>query len=146
MRPRLIPAAVLLSVLALTGCSASGQSEALLTGEPPMVGQDSVESSAGESADGGAVRAVDSADGEKMIVTGYLTLTVERPAEAASEVALIVETAGGRVDARTEHAPDGEDNGSAELTVRIPSDELTSTLEAIKKLGTVERVEQGKQN
>jgi outer membrane murein-binding lipoprotein Lpp len=146
MRPRLIPAAVLLSVLALTGCSASGQSEASLTGEPPMASQDSVESWADESADGGAVRAVDSADGEKMIVTGYLTLTVERPAEAASEVALIVETAGGRVDARTEHAPDGEDKGSAELTVRIPSDELTSTLEAIKKLGTVERVEQGKQN
>src|SRR5690606_27061069 len=107
---------------------------------------DAVESATDQS--GGVARSADSAsDGaEKMIVTGYLTLTVERPAEAATDVAMIVEAAGGRVDARTEHAPDGEDRGSAELTVRIPSDELTRTLESIKELGEVERVEQGKQN
>jgi len=144
MKPRLLTAAALLSVLALTGCSASGLSEASFTGAEPLPAQDIAESS--DVVDAGAARAVDSDGAEKMIVTGYLTLTVERPAEVATDVAMIVEAAGGRVDARTEHAPDGEDKGSAELTVRIPSDELTRTLESIKELGEVERVEQGKQN
>ena len=146
MRTRLIPAAALLSVLALTGCSASGSSvEGASLSDGPIVG-------APEFAEGGAdqlsgdvgARAFDS--GEKMVVTGYLTLTVERPSEAAAEIAVLVERAGGRVDARTEQAPDGEDKGRAELTVRIPSDQLTQTLESIKKLGTVERVQQDKQN
>ena len=141
MRLRLLPAAALLSVLALTGCSPSGFSQ----GSAPALGGADL---------GGPESAVEFEDvagatvdrDEKMIVTGYLTLTVERPAEAATEVAMIVERAGGRVDARSEQAPDGEDKGRAELTVRIPAETLTQTLDAIKEVGTVEQVEQSKQN
>ncbi|HEU4808831.1 MAG TPA: DUF4349 domain-containing protein [Homoserinimonas sp.] len=142
MRLRLLPAAALLSALALTGCTASGTS--LDEAAPPLAAEDFVEASGADSVAGDAGARV--VDGDQMIVTGYLTLTVERPAEAATEIATIVEKAGGRVDARSENAPDGEDKGRAELTVRIPSDKLTDTLESIKQLGTVERIEQGQQN
>lgn len=145
MRLRLLPAAVVLSALALTGCSATGSSVDL--SEPSVVGADSggqFAPAAPESAADGRAALPDT--DEQVIVTGYLTLTVEHPAEAAAEAAGIVERAGGRVDARSEHAPKGEDKGSAELTVRIPTDRLTATLEALKKLGTVEQVEQAQQN
>lgn len=150
MRLRLLPGVVLLTALALTGCSASGQS--LGTSAPDIGGHpgpDFAESVTDSEYLGpvGADSAARAVDGdEKMIVTGYLVMTVERPAEAAAEVATIVERAGGRVDARSETAPDGEDNGRAELTVRIPTDQLTTTLESIKEVGTVEQVEQDKQN
>src|SRR5690554_2815142 len=142
MRLRLLSAAALVSVLALTGCTASGMSQSSapdLGGVDMAVPESAVEQS---SRDAGDVVG----DGDKMIVTGYLTLTVERPAEAATEVARIVERAGGRVDARSEQAPDGEDKGRAELTVRIPAEDLTETLDSIKKLGTVEEVEQAQKN
>src|SRR5690606_33290939 len=104
MRLRLLSAAALLSVLALTGCSASGSAQ---DSAPALGGADlAVPEAAVEqfSRDMAAGATADS--DEKMIVTGYLTLTVERPAEAATEVATIVERAGGRVDARSEQAPD----------------------------------------
>ncbi len=83
---------------------------------------------------------------QKFVVTGYVSITVEHPVEAAVDAAQIVEKAGGRVDARTEHAPRGGDQGSAQLTVRIPSDGLEATLEQLKDLGKVEQVEQSKAN
>jgi len=145
MRPRLLPAVVLLSALALTGCSATGASVGE-AGDTSAVGADS----ATQFIPGAPESATDAAgarDGDQqLIVTGYLTLTVERPAEAAADAARIVERAGGRIDARTEHAPEGEDKGSAELTVRIPTTKLTQTLESLKELGTVEQVEQSQQN
>lgn len=145
MRSILLPAAALLSVLALAGCTSGGASlEATSFDEGSIATQDVAESAAEDLSSEGAARAVDG--DEKVIVTGYLTLTVERPAEAATEVAVIVERAGGRVDARSEQAPDGEDKGRADLTVRIPSEKLTATLESIKELGTVEQVRQEKQN
>ena len=146
MRLRLLWGTVLLTALVLTGCSATGASldAASLSGEPPIAAPEFSESDAGQAGGDTAARAV--AGDEDMVVTGYLVLTVERPAEAAAEVATIVERAGGRVDARSETAPDGEDKGRAELTVRIPSDQLTQTLESLKELGTVEQVEQDKQN
>lgn len=140
MRLRLFSAAAVLSVLALAGCSAGGAS---LVSAPALSGADMAMP---EAAVEQLSRDMAATGEEKMIVTGYLTLTVERPAEAATEVAQIVERAGGRVDARSEQAPDGEDKGRAELTVRIPAENLTQTLDAIKNVGTVESIEQQKQN
>src|SRR5690554_2936204 len=151
MRLRLLPGLVLLTALALTGCSASGAS--LVGSSAPDLAQQSGPESADSAAGADYLGPVSEesvariADGdEKMIVTGYLVMTVERPTEAAAEVASIVERAGGRVDARSETAPDGDDKGRAELTIRIPADQLSKTLESIKEVGTVESVEQGKQN
>ena len=45
-----------------------------------------------------------------------------------------------RIDARNEYAPRGGDKGSATLTLRIPSDDLTSVLDKLKALGDVQEV------
>jgi len=74
-------------------------------------------------------------------VQGYLTITAEDPIEAADDAVGIVERAGGRVDSRSEQpGVDGGENASAQLVVRIPSAELTETLDEIKELGEVENV------
>ena len=77
----------------------------------------------------------------EVIVNGSVIVTVESPADAAADAVRIAETSGGRVDARSEQAPVGDDKGSAQLTLRLPSATLTPTLEKIKKLGEVESVE-----
>ncbi len=52
----------------------------------------------------------------------------------------IVETAGGRVDGRTEYAPTDNDQGSATLQLRIPADKLTATLDKLEELGRADEV------
>ena len=146
MRLKLVPTVVLLAAVMLTGCSASVTSTDEMS-EPSLVSPDMEQFV--PSSEGGAVSDANSrVDGSDamQIVTGYLTLTVENPAEAAADVARIVEQAGGRVDARSEQAPDGDIKGRAQLTVRIPTTALTATLESLKKLGEVEQLEQDQQN
>ena len=74
----------------------------------------------------------------KVITTGQLNLTVESPTEAADEAVRIVERSGGHIDERTEQPPVKGEKGSARLTVRIPSDKLTATLDDLKALGTLQ--------
>ena len=76
----------------------------------------------------------------QVITTGWVTITVDKPLDAASEAVKIAEGAGGRVDGRTEYAPVNGDQGSATLTLRLPADSLTQTLEKLKELGTVQEV------
>ena len=101
--------------------------------------------------DGGALvqdsRSADPAAGtvapadRQVITTGYVTITVEDPMATADDAVKITERAGGRIDGRTEYAPkDDTDKGSATLTLRIPSDQLTPTLDKLRELGTVEEV------
>lgn len=145
MRRTGVTIVLVLSALALGGCAMAGtsQSEALLGSDHAAVPDAREFASSGDSAGGVTV----SFTGERqVIVTGSLTMTVEQPAEAAAEVARIVDQAGGRVDARTTVAPDGTDQGNAQLTVRIPTEALTATLESLGELGDVERVEQSKQD
>jgi hypothetical protein len=95
---------------------------------------------AGEGAPGGPV----DADADRQVVTtATASLAVGDPAEAAQQVSELVESAGGRVEERTEHAASGE-NGTegavADLVVRVPSDELTGVLADLEELGDVESV------
>lgn len=92
----------------------------------------------GERDEGVAADATDS--DRQVITTGYVTVTAEEPIEAATEAVRIVESVGGRVDGRTEHAPTNGDQGSATLTLRLPSETLTATLEKLKALGEAEEV------
>lgn len=112
---------------------------------------------ADESAGGADVATAVDADRE-VISTGSMTITAEDPVQAADDAARIVERAGGRIDSRSEQPPldsaargaDGEvvpsdgsvggDDGSATLVVRIPSADLTATLDEVKQLGEVEDV------
>ena len=77
----------------------------------------------------------------QVITTGYVTITVDDPMASANDAVTIIEQAGGRVDGRTEYAPKDEtDKGSATLTLRVPSDDLTETLDKLRELGTVQEV------
>ena len=134
-RTLIIPTALLLSALALTGCSAGADSSAYDSGgvAAPMPATDTLNQEAG-SADGQST--VD----RSVITTGWVTITVTDPMDAAAEAARITESVGGRIDSRSEYAPRGGDGGSATLTLRIPSKDLTATLDKLKKLGDVQEV------
>lgn len=71
----------------------------------------------------------------QVISTGYATVTADDPLEAAGEAVDIVEAAGGRVDGRSEQAPTDGNKGSVTLTLRIPADAFSVTLDELTDLG-----------
>ncbi len=99
----------------------------------------------GEQPFDGAERDLDSAaqapqGSQQYVTTGSLLITAVEPLEAADEATQIVNEVGGRVDARTERAPTERDAGRAELTLRIPSAELSATIERLNELGDPEEL------
>jgi hypothetical protein len=95
------------------------------------------DSSAGLSQESAVAPAQDPAfsTDRQVISTGYATVTADDPLEASGEAVDIVEAAGGRVDARSEQAPTNGDNGSVTLTLRIPADTFSDTLDELTALG-----------
>jgi hypothetical protein len=77
-----------------------------------------------------------------VVTTASASLTVKNPAAGAQRVSELVESVGGRVDKRTEQSPSGKDGqgASADLVVRVPSDQLTGVLADLGKIGEVENV------
>ncbi|MEU4384869.1 DUF4349 domain-containing protein [Promicromonospora sp. NPDC023805] len=73
----------------------------------------------------------------ELITTGNATLAVDDPFDAAEQIADLVEQAGGRVEARDERAATADEPGSASMTLRIPADRVSATLDALDKLGEV---------
>jgi hypothetical protein len=140
MRRTLIGSTVLLAaVLALTGCAASAGSgaydEGVAAPQAPVSGGDA----------GGEASFDDSGAGSpnverQVIVSGNVTITADDPLEASKQAVRIVESAGGRVDARTEYAATDRDQGSAQLQLRIPADKLTAVLDQLEQLGTADEV------
>ena len=140
-RTLVIPTALLLSSLALSGCAAGGMSTDYTTGPEsggvtapvpaPMTDEFSSEVALEQDA---------SAVDRSVITTGWVTVTVDDPLAAASEATRIAEQVGGRVDGRSEYAPAGGNKGSATLTLRLPADKLTEALEQLKELGAVQEV------
>jgi len=129
-----VPAIVVLAVLALSGCSAGFSSA------PEGA---SVEQSDGatDGSAGGDMSAAYEDSPREIITNGSVSLTVDSPAKAATEATRIAEAAGGRVDGRSEEAAVDGDKGRAQLTLRLPSKSLSTTLEKIKKLGEVRTVD-----
>ncbi|MCW4386361.1 DUF4349 domain-containing protein [Salinibacterium sp. SYSU T00001] len=137
MRRRLLlPATLLAAMLGLAGCSSAMDTASSESGSYEMTDG----SAGGESLPDveGPREVIDPTDDRQVIVTGTMWLTVEEPREAADEAVRIVESAGGYVDNRSETAPRDDDPGRAELTVRIPSSELSETVDRIEELGEVE--------
>jgi hypothetical protein len=138
-RSMVIGTLLVLSSLSLAGCSAasSGSTSHLPAGS----GSEAI---APDQAGGSGMKSgSDSAStaDRSVVVTGTLTVTAAKPLDAADKAVSIVETAGGRVDGRTENAATNGDSGSAQLVLRIPADKLTATLKALKKLGRADQVE-----
>lgn len=136
-RSWLIGTVLVLSSLSLAGCSAasSGSAPHLSNGS----GSEAIapDASGGSKSDSGSASTAD----RSVVVTGTLTVTAAKPLDAADKAVSIVESAGGRVDGRTENAATNGDSGSAELVLRIPATKLTTTLDALKKLGRPDQVE-----
>jgi hypothetical protein len=107
-----------------------------------------------DGADGGSgtgMGAAVSADaaGRQVITTGDVALVAQDPLAAVDAVVQAVEAAGGRVDGRqqstdtTSGTPEGDEpvdaagSSWATLTVRVPADQVTPTLDALEGIGTV---------
>ncbi|MFC8796848.1 DUF4349 domain-containing protein [Promicromonospora sp. NPDC057138] len=73
----------------------------------------------------------------ELVTTGNATLAVDDPFDAAEQIADLVEEAGGRVEARDERAATDGEPGSASMTLRIPADRVSATLDALDELGEV---------
>ncbi|HEY0217562.1 MAG TPA: DUF4349 domain-containing protein [Cellulomonas sp.] len=133
---------------------------------PAEVGGADSATDAGQGSGSGtdAAEAVDAdAGGRQVITTGEVTLVAPDPRAAADAVVDVVEGAGGRVDARQETAGDpaadpaagtgsedgssvdpdaiAPDTSSAALTVRVPAEEMTTTLDALDGIGEVDRLD-----
>ncbi|UYN83575.1 MAG: DUF4349 domain-containing protein [Microcella sp.] len=139
LRPRYALPALALAGLLLSGCAASGSTESMpdydMSSDGGGLPQAPVFSEAGEDS------SRELADDRSVITTGYLYVTVDAPLESATEAVAITEAAGGRVDARQEFAPNRGDAGGAQLTLRIPADRLTATLDRLRELGEVEELQ-----
>ena len=129
-------ALALLASLGLSGCASSGDavSEDMMMSEsvtamPEIAVEESMPADMGGR---------DVTIERSQIITGDLYLTVESPLEAADEVQAVVESAGGRVDSRSEYTDWVTEAPSAYLWVRIPADSLENTLAQIERLGTLE--------
>ncbi len=119
----------------LAGCSSSADSangDAAAYGDAAQ--QDSRVGAVAPEADAGAVAA-----DRSVIVTGAVYMTVEDPIAAADKVVVIVRQAGGRIDARSETAPDERGGGSATLTLRIPANDLDAVVADLRTVGTVDQ-------
>ena len=111
MRRVLLPTILLVTALSLAGCTTSQSASDSAVPAAPGVDQSVAESSVvGDAAGPGADLA---ARDRSVVSTGSVTVTAERPLDAAAQAVRIVERAGGRVDARTETAPRENDRGSA---------------------------------
>jgi hypothetical protein len=152
MKPILIGSAALAVVVVLSGCTAGAASLPSSDSAAPMVQEPATgvagpnDASSGSGAvDGGITRveggaAVDEAVDRQVVTTGSMTVTADDPVEAAGAATSIVERVGGRVDARRETAPTDDGRGSATLTVRVPSETLTATIDELGALGTAQDV------
>ena len=127
----------LLGVFGLSGCASSGAgvSDDMMTSDSiEAMPEIAVEESMAADMAGRDAVAVE----RSQIITGDLYLTVDAPLEAADEVQRIVESAGGRVDSRSEYTDWQTELPSAYLWVRIPVDALDDTLASIEALGVLE--------
>lgn len=123
------------ALVLVAGCSAGGgtaDSGSAAGGQGAAVQSDQdAGTTTGEGATSGT------AADRQVITTGTLTLVTEHPTSTVTDVVTLVEKAGGRVDARTERAGSADDPGSATLTVRVPSTQVSAVIDALRGLGTV---------
>ncbi|QRE82041.1 DUF4349 domain-containing protein [Rhodococcus ruber] len=119
------PLVILLALLFLAGCAGGGEGAGDGTAAAPP--QPSLSDGTRESAPADA-----QPTSRKEIVTGHLVLRAGDPVAAGRQVVTLVEAAGGRVDSVTE-----QPGAASVLTVRVPADRLTGTIEDIRGLGDV---------
>ncbi len=121
-------------LLALTGCSMSGESSDGLAPMPPEYtegasGGDKDNSGGGETTD------------RSVIQTGYISLETESPVAAYSQIATQVAAVAGRIDERIQQSNDAGVVYSIYITIRVPADKLQTLIDDISDLGEAKRVD-----
>ncbi|MFP3712923.1 DUF4349 domain-containing protein [Puerhibacterium sp. TATVAM-FAB25] len=136
-------AALALGLAGCTGSPGDADSSSVERGaggaaEPAPGGDAAPEGGAADEGGGtGMAGAGETAEDREVVTRGTATVVADDPVAAAQDLARMVEEAGGRVEQRDEQrAADGEP-ASARLTVRVPADRVTSTVEALGTLGEV---------
>ncbi|UFS57572.1 DUF4349 domain-containing protein [Subtercola endophyticus] len=134
------------AVLMLTGCSAGSSSNSSSSSEGSgAVG--SAQAPAGV-ANGGAADAAGAGSAAadallpdtQVVTTGSLALTADDPSAVADQAVALTEAAGGHVDNRTQQSASDRNDARADLVLRVPSAKVSSTIDSLKKLATVESV------
>jgi len=158
-------APLVLTALLLAGCSASGAGSAAsgsggaesaagtaadrsgpqsftdtATGASGGGGSSAEAASAAAPAAGSAGTDLAGASDRQVITTGSASIVVDSPAQAAEQIAVYVEGAGGRVEQRSVQTP-VEGPASATLTVRVPAEGFSGTLEQLGRFGDVSDVD-----
>jgi hypothetical protein len=151
-RPLLALLAGAALALGLTGCTGpQGDSGApghdgAGAAEPAPGAEPGEQAAAEDGVAAGLAGATPTAEDREVVTRGTATVVAADPVAAAQDLARMVEEAGGRVEQREERrATDGE-AASARLTVRVPADRVTSTVEALGSLGEVADVSISKED
>ena len=124
MRRIILPTVILATALCLAGCSAS-------TGASSSAdSQDSAGAAAPSKGTANTTSLVSPATEQRQVITTTnVVIRAAHPVSAGDDAAHIAEAAGGRVDDRTQTSATKTRTASAELTLRIPGDALTKTLD-----------------
>lgn len=75
-----------------------------------------------------------------IIRTGYLSLSVDSPADTADAITDVVEASGGRIASRSDYTPVDYGQPSSYLEARIPYEVLNATVASLQGLGDVQEV------
>ncbi|UOT06584.1 DUF4349 domain-containing protein [Rhodococcus opacus] len=133
---RYVLSAIVVASLALAGCGGPG-SDSSQPSPAPTPGDSS------QMEIGGAVQqpAKDQAPTDRQeIITGQVALTADDPVAVGRQIVDKVDDLGGRVDQLTEQPGSDDQDASSSLTIRVPADSLTRTLDDLRELGKVTSV------
>ncbi len=128
MKPLSIPAALLIALIALTGCSSSGDEGG--RGESAVAPADADEGTGDDLAQ------FDVAEQRELVYTATLDVVADDPTAVAEQVWAVAESYGGTVTA--DRREDGGEWSSAVLTVRVPSEDFTEAMDELAGLADEE--------
>ncbi|MEN0128176.1 MAG: DUF4349 domain-containing protein, partial [Brevundimonas sp.] len=147
-RPRTLAGALAATAVAgvlLAGCSASDSSSdsaaPASVGEPAPAAFGSAQDGAGSTDSLPSDESATDETARQVIQTGDVSMRAKDALAAAKTVANHVESVGGRVDDRSEQAAAGGTSAGAALVVRVPAAKVTSTIDMLRGLGTVDTVD-----
>ncbi|MFZ2176102.1 MAG: DUF4349 domain-containing protein [Rhodococcus sp. (in: high G+C Gram-positive bacteria)] len=132
---RYVLSAIVIASLVLAGCGGSD-------GGAPSPGSPS-SADRGSAEIGGAIQAPakDQSTAERQeIITGQVAITADDPVAVGREIVDMVDSLGGRVDQLTEQPGSDDQDPSSSLTIRVPADSLTRTLDDLRAVGKVTSV------